>query len=427
MPIEYLRIKSVGPFDDVEFEFDKQVNVFVGPNNCGKSVTLMVLGEIAVFPFGMPPKYYRQENPSYTTKIRLGKHLHETTGILPITADAADNWEFHLKLLKEIGYTTFIPALRRSTDYRGKGPGPRKKEEDVYEESHGFMTVKKSGRPLEPWEKDPEIQKRQSLIQTEASLVQDVAVIQKMIDLDYMAYRRDDKSIRKIVEYIAVIASDITDGFPIKFSGIGEDDNGLFPEFKTPDGKLPFNCLSQGTQSIMQWLAHLVIGYAEYYNYPKDLAKKRGVLIIDEIDAHLHPSWQRRIIPCLTEHFPKLQIFFSTHSPLMLAGLRAGQVHLLRRKKKGVVSITQNEKDIVGWSGDEILRSLMDIDTPTDLQTAEKINNLYRLRRLKRLSDQQKKELNQLKLQIGEDLLGGPVEAQIEELKRLLEKQKRKK
>ena len=60
-----------------------------------------------------------------------------------------------------------------------------------------------------------------------------------------------------------------------------------------------------------------------------------GNLIIDEIDAHLHPSWQRRIIPALTRNFPNLQIFCSTHPPLMLAGLEEGQVQLISRDTKG--------------------------------------------------------------------------------------------
>ena len=60
---------------------------------------------------------------------------------------------------------------------------------------------------------------------------------------------------------------------------------------------------------MIQWLAQLLIGYAEFYDYPVDLAERPGILIIDEIDAHLHPSWQRRIIPTLIKHLPNLQIF----------------------------------------------------------------------------------------------------------------------
>ena len=51
MPITRLSFSNVGPFDDIEFEFDPQVNVFTGPNNSGKSSALWVLGELLVYPF----------------------------------------------------------------------------------------------------------------------------------------------------------------------------------------------------------------------------------------------------------------------------------------------------------------------------------------------------------------------------------------
>jgi len=245
-------------------------------------------------------------------------------------------------------------------------------------------------------------------------------VVQKIIELDYRAYRQNQPSIRQIINKVAALASEITEGFPIEFLGVGEDTKGLFPQFRTPDGDIPLNVLSQGTQSIIQWLAHLLIGYAEYYDYPPDLEDKQGILIIDEIDAHLHPSWQRRIIPTLTKHFPNLQIFCSTHSPLMLAGLKAGQVQLLKRDDKGKVNVSRNETDIVGWSADEILRSFLGVPSPTDLYTVKHLDRLQELQLRENLSEEEAKELEQLSHTINQDLLGGPIASQVERLADLL-------
>ena len=210
------------------------------------------------------------------------------------------------------------------------------------------------------------------------------------------------------------------------FLRVEEDEEGLYPQFRTPDGDVPLNVLSQGTQSIIQWLAHLLIGYAEYFDYPPDLEHKLGIVIIDEIDAHLHPSWQRRIIPTLTKHFPNLQIFCSTHSPLMLAGLKAGQVQLLRRDEKGRVIVSRNETDIVGWTADQILRTFLDVSSPTDLPTVEHIERLQGLRRVEKLTPEQPEELEQLRRQVNQDLIGGPIAGQIEQLTSLLEQPKTK-
>ena len=91
------------------------------------------------------------------------------------------------------------------------------------------------------------------------------------------------------------------------------------------------------------------------------MGKKPAILLIDEIENHLHPTWQRRVIPALLEHFPGLQIFATTHSPFVVAGLKAGQVHLLNRDENGVVTATTNTEDIIGWTADEILRVFMGV------------------------------------------------------------------
>ena len=192
------------------------------------------------------------------------------------------------------------------------------------------------------------------------------------------------------------MTSDITQGFPIEFIGVDEDREGFFPKFGTIDGSVPLNTLSQGTQSIVQWLAHLLIGYAEYYNFPDKLEEEPGILIIDEIDAHLHVSWQQRVIPTLTRHFPNLQIFCSTHSPLMLAGLKRGQIQLLRRDENGKVSVSRNESDIYSWTADEILRQLLELPTPTDLATSDRLNRLQQLRQKQKLSNKETKELDEV-------------------------------
>jgi hypothetical protein len=145
---------------------------------------------------------------------------------------------------------------------------------------------------------------------------------------------------------------------------------------------VPFNVLSQGTQSVMQWLTFVLAGYAKYYGYPTNLAAQPGIVIIDEIDAHLHPAAQRRVIPALQRHFPRLQIFCSTHSPLMLAGLKTPQMQLFQRDAHGKVTLSRNETDIVGWSVDEILHGLLGVEHPTALETERRLRRLQELQRL---------------------------------------------
>ena len=400
MLLKSFSITNLGPFDEIEFQFDENVNVFTGPNNSGKSTALMALGEIAVYPFALPTKLLRSRTARFA--VEFGSKGEVFEGRFPIDLMVQDQLDGCVKLMSTIGYSSFVPAIRRSTDYRAEVP-----------------TIAK--RPGEDDFDNKELIKRERLIETEASSIDEAAIVQKVIELDYRSYRTGSRAIRKIVDQSVALASQITEGFPISFANVAEDDEGLFPQFTTPDGVVPLNVLSQGTQSLVQWIAHLVIGFAEYYDFPPDLEDRTGVLIVDEIDAHLHPSWQRRIIPALTENFANLQIFCSTHSPLMLAGLKTGQAQLLRRGENGEIAVSKNGSDIVGWSADEILRSFLGVASPTDLQTTHQISRLQELREQGELTDAETEELEELRRSIHSDLIGGPLAAELNELRTILD------
>ena len=108
------------------------------------------------------------------------------------------------------------------------------------------------------------------------------------------------------------------------------------------------------------------------------------ILLIDEIENHLHPAWQRRVIPALVETFPNMQLIATTHSPFVVAGREAGQVHrLFRDDKGGEVLAETSDEDIVGWTVEDILREFMEIDDPTDEYTAVEASALRWLRKEK--------------------------------------------
>ena len=325
-------------------------------------------------------------------------------------------------MLRRIGFSKFIPALRRSTDFRSTGPKPARQQNpddrvlEQLNDPNSLSSVKAAltydiGRSILQRESNdsPELRKRRALTSADASLVSDKAIIQKIIELDYRSFLKSQSVFRSVVNKIGETASEITEGFPVTFIGVSEDDEGFYPQFDTIDGPVPLNTLSQGTQSIIQWLAHLIIGYAEYYEYPESLEDKPGILIVDEIDAHLHPSWQRRIIPALIRHFPHLQIFCSTHSPLMLAGLKTGQVQLLRRGEDGRVTTTTNKEDIVGWTSDEILRHFLGVSDPTDFETERRLTRLRDLQLVQNLTDAEVEELEELRQNRGPGSGAGPV------------------
>ena len=178
--------------------------------------------------------------------------------------------------------------------------------------------------------------------------------------------------------------------------------------------------LSSGTQGTLLWIWYLSIAIANFYRGTNDWRKKTAVLLIDEIENHLHPTWQRRVIPALLEHFPGLQIFATTHSPFVVAGLKAGQVHLLSRDANGVITASTNDEDIIGWTSDEILRLMMEVDEPTDDATATATRELRQLQFAGPRTDEKQEKnrqdrMRELRQRVNPDLLaGGPRAAEDE-------------
>ncbi len=181
--------------------------------------------------------------------------------------------------------------------------------------------------------------------------------------------------------------------------------------------------LSSGTQGTFLWVWALAIKMLNHYDWAEDWQGKPAILLIDEIENHLHPTWQRRVIPALLAHFPGLQIFATTHSPFVVAGLKAGQVHLLKRDENGVVTATTNTEDIIGWTADEILRTMMGVDEPTDQLTVDRANRLRELREKDTLTTEEQDELNTLRRQVNQTFLNksSPLEAQRERYSELMQ------
>ncbi|HEX8700573.1 MAG TPA: AAA family ATPase [Myxococcaceae bacterium] len=102
--------------------------------------------------------------------------------------------------------------------------------------------------------------------------------------------------------------------------------------------QVPVEELSDGYRSILSMTFELIRQLAATYGpkrvfHPKDPTKVDvpGVVLIDEVDAHLHPTWQRRVGLWFREHFPKLQFIVTTHSPLVCQAAEVGTVWRLPR------------------------------------------------------------------------------------------------
>lgn len=129
-------------------------------------------------------------------------------------------------------------------------------------------------------------------------------------------------------------------------------------EFCTPDGWLTIDKLSLGYRTLTTWMVDFARRLFEHYPDSDNPLAEPAVCLVDEIDLHLHPQWQRQVMQYLRDKFPRTQFIVTAHSPLVVqASASAGaNIAVLRRTDDGVV-IDQSLQAVRGWRIDQLLTS----------------------------------------------------------------------
>lgn len=127
--------------------------------------------------------------------------------------------------------------------------------------------------------------------------------------------------------------------------------------FHERETKTDFDRLSEGYRSVMIWVCDLVIRLSQNQPEVRQLRDFNGVVLVDEIDLHLHPKWKFRVIGKLREWFPNIQFFFTTHSPTVILGSSDDAVFYRLYKEKGVTKISQPLKSIRNLMANSVLTS----------------------------------------------------------------------
>ncbi len=143
---------------------------------------------------------------------------------------------------------------------------------------------------------------------------------------------------------------------PEEASFTGELQNREFL-FELMGEKVPFSALSDGYRAYISWLADLL--YHVNFGCPsgKKLVDNSGLVLVDEIDLHLHPNWQRNVIERVAKTLPALQFVFSTHSPIVAGSLHSANIFVMESKEDGAAVVRQYHERIYGLTTDRILES----------------------------------------------------------------------
>lgn len=127
-------------------------------------------------------------------------------------------------------------------------------------------------------------------------------------------------------------------------------------EFKTHHGWVTISNLSLGYKTMIAWVVDLTRRMFERYPESSNPIGEPAIVLVDELDLHLHPKWQRTVIDYLSERFAQTQFIVTAHSPLVLHTAAQAKVILLEHVD-GRVQANHDLDDIKSWRVDQILTS----------------------------------------------------------------------
>ncbi len=140
--------------------------------------------------------------------------------------------------------------------------------------------------------------------------------------------------------------------------------------------ELIVNQLSDGEKCLLAMVGDLARRLAIANPSLPDPLQGNGVVLIDEIELHLHPKWQREIIPALTRTFPNCQFIVTTHSPQVISQVKPEGICILEKTDEGVVA--KKPESSFGRDSNRILEDLMGVpERPQEIK--ESLLELFRL------------------------------------------------
>ena len=382
MRIRKLQLKNIGTFDAAEFEFKPQaegkaeVHILTGPNGSGKTTILYALASvfdnlqnqnsesnrpsnyfakrfwhfknlpdnlyqselIASFDEGETVKVFGQENGrlSYTTNnsiIDIYKHS---------IVNIPSQFEFEFAVLAYSGYryvrSSKIISIQEST------------ENPLFTSLEFF---KQPGFTINQWI---------------ANNISKQAIAEKK----HLASQR----YADVIEILQKTISDVI-GAEVSF------ELNLSPldlVVKINNAELDFDVLPDGVRSLIGWIGDLLMRL-DQLKWKDDVPVNEHalILLLDEIEIHLHPAWQRKVLPAVQKLFPNAQIFLTTHSPFVVNSVDGAAVYELKVKDgKAYLGEVSESKSSASYRS--VLREVFDIEKPFGGETQDELDKFQQQR-----------------------------------------------
>ena len=435
MEIRKIRLNNVGRFTDLEVAFAptekhaSKVTVFVGNNGAGKTTILKsiatslswLVGRIRTDNGGgspiqedvvtngerfatieaevsgiTHPSASASATYSWTLARTLRGHKAKVNSSLTKLTELAELYRVHLGLIDGSGslpLVAFYPVERSVLDV----PLTIRKSENPFDQFDGYENALNGGvdfgRFFE-WFRDREDTENEQGISSAVmeQLEKISSTDEKLVsELKNMHLASRDPQLNAVRTAVSKFMPD--------FSNLRvQRKPRLHMAIDKLGNTLSVSQLSQGEKSLMALVGDIARRLALMNPSLKNPLEGTGVILIDEVDLHLHPQWQRRLIQQLTETFPNCQFILTTHSPLVISDTKNVLCYVLDDGE------LEERTGLYGLDANQVLLSVMD----TDIRNSEVQSRLDRL--LELLQEKKLKEANALFEELSTDLPPGHIE-----------------
>lgn len=375
--LKSIHLESVGPFDDLHLDFDPGCNVIVGDNGVGKSAILKAIAA-AIAGEDSQPYAHRlvkkgrkdatitletDRGTRYVTRLYLTDKESAVVETRPGRALEAESW-------LALGF----PALRMVSwqsagEYSSEGPA-RAQARDLLP----LLTGEPDSRmdDLKRW----------------------------LLNFDKRTRSRNPRS-RKFRDEFQNVIERLLPHETVKFAGIDREKGRVL--IQTPEGELPLEAVSQGATSFMGWMGVVLQRLYDFYSPEAGSAnplEQFALVLVDEIDAHMHPGWQRTVVGDVQSICPNAQLIATTHSPLIVNNLERDQVVALKRG----MPPRRPDGSLKGYRADQILTlPLFDLSSTMSVGSEKALERYSRLLGKPDRSPDEEKELADLTRAVGLD------------------------
>lgn len=192
---------------------------------------------------------------------------------------------------------------------------------------------------------------------TSKSLLQAITNLKLLAAMEVEDHAQSDTSGRS-TQLVKALESTLTQITGVRFRFKVENYPNISLKVLWGDKKLSFDSLPDGLRSVIGWIVHALVIMDVWLQGKGHPSETEAIFLLDEIESHLHPAWQRRILPAFQRLFPKSQIFVATHSPFLIASLNHGWIHPLSMGSDGKVTV---EKLIAASAGDSYVTVVEEI------------------------------------------------------------------